>query len=129
MQIILIEPDRILAATYVRSLKRAGHVVRHAVAAEQAIQMADSKRPDVVILSLELARHNGVEFLYEFRSYTEWQDVPVVALASLPMSELLGDGILRQQLGVEAVLVRSQTHAEDLVRAVERAAKGSKDTT
>lgn len=111
-----------------RSLKRAGHTVRHAVEAEQAIQLADSKHPDAVILSMELARHNGVEFLYEFRSYSEWQDVPVIALASLPTSELLGDGILRQQLGVDAVLVRSQTHADDLVRAVERAAHGGVQT-
>lgn len=119
--VLLIEPDRILAAAYTQALKGAGYEVRHAVTAEQAVQLADTARPDVVIVSMELARHNGVEFLYEFRSYDEWRDIPAVMLTSLPSTELLDDTILRQQLNIVAVLIRSQTHTDDLVRALNRA--------
>ncbi len=119
--ILLIEPDRILANIYARTFEGAGHTVRHAIAAEQAIQLADTAKPDAVVVSMELARHNGVEFLYEFRSYSEWRTIPAIVLTSLPSTELLDDTMLRQQLGVTSVLIRSQTHADDLVRALTRA--------
>ena len=116
--ILLIEPDRVLAGTYTRTLEGAGYSVRHVVGAEQAIRLADTAKPDAVIISLEMARHNGVEFLYEFRSYSEWRHIPALVLTSTPHTDLLDATILREQLGVEAVLVRSQTHADDLLRTL-----------
>lgn len=119
-KVLLIEPDRILANVYTHALSTAGYEAQHAVTAEQAVQLADVTKPDVVVVSMELARHNGVEFLYEFRSYNEWQDIPAIMVTSLPSTELLDDTILRQQLSIVSVLVRSQTHTDDLVRALNR---------
>lgn len=118
--VLLVEPDKILANAYERALRAAGHRVRRAITAEQAVQLADDTKPDAVIVSLELARHNGVEFLYEFRSYSEWHDIPAIVLTNLPSTELLDDTVLRKQLGVQSVLIRSQTHVDDLVRALHR---------
>jgi len=116
--ILLIEPDAVLARTYTQALRAAGHKVRHAVSAEQAVQLADAAVPDAVILSLELAGHNGIEFLYEFRSYDEWQTMPVIMLTNAHTVELLSDAVLREHLGVQAVLVRSQTSNEKLVHTL-----------
>jgi DNA-binding response OmpR family regulator len=122
-KVLLIEPDRVLATIYTRTLESAGYTVRHAISAEQAIQLVDATKPDAVIVSMEMARHNGVEFLYEFRSYSEWHDIPAIVLTNLPSTELLDDTVLREQLGVESVLVRSQTRADDLVRTLRRVAR------
>ena len=118
--VLLLEPDKLLADIYQQTLEVAGYTVQLAITAEQAIQCIDAAKPDVVIISMELPRHNGVEFLYEFRSYREWQAIPTIVLTSLPSSELLDNAVLRHQLGIETVLVRSQTRAADLVRAVKR---------
>ena len=118
--VLLIEPDKLLAEVYEQTLVAAGCTVRRAVTAEQAIQAIDAVKPDAVVVSMELPRHNGVEFLYEFRSYSEWQSIPTIVFTSLPSGELLDNSVLRQQLGVTAVLIRSQTKAADLVRAVKR---------
>lgn len=77
-RVLLIEPDRILARTYRQSLSRDGHDVVVCSTGQAAIEAADEQSPDVVVIELQLAGHNGVEFLYEFRSYKEWQDVPVI---------------------------------------------------
>ena len=39
--------------------------------------------PDMVILEPQLAEHGGVEFLYEFRSYPEWDHIPVYVFSRL----------------------------------------------
>lgn len=120
MRILLVEPDSVLAQSYMTGLQAAGHMVDHAQSAQAAVHCADEHTPDCAIVSLEMARHNGIEFLYEFRSYGEWQDVPAILLTSLPTPELLRDGVLRTQLKVHTVLVRSQTSVADLARAVQR---------
>ncbi len=119
-KVLLIEPDKLLAEVYERTLAAAGYTVQRAITAEQAIQAIDAAKPDTVVVSMELPRHNGVEFLYEFRSYSEWQTIPTIVLTSLPNSEVLDNAVLRHQLGVEVVLIRSQAKATDLVRAVKR---------
>ncbi len=68
MHILLIEPDRLQAASYRGALERAGHRVAHAVSAQNAVHEADAKMPYLVVLELQLPVHNGVEFMYEFRS-------------------------------------------------------------
>lgn len=120
MHILLVEPDTLLAQSYRSGLTQAGHTVDHAGTAQAAVHCADEHKPDLVVVSLEMARHNGIEFLYEFRSYGEWQDIPAIVLTSLPSPELVRDDVLREQLRVESILARSQSSVADIVRTVER---------
>jgi len=118
MKILLIEPDAVLAASYTTALEAAGHTVAHAHSAQQAVMLADEHKPGLVILEPQMARHNGIEFLYEFKSYPEWQRIPVIVLTSMPPSELEKLSVLRTQLSVVEVLGKSQTSLTDLSVAV-----------
>lgn len=118
MRVLLIEPDTMLARTYVTALESAGHHVVRVVSAQAAVQAADGSAPDVVVVSLGIARHSGAEFLYEFKSYPEWQNVPILLLTPRLEYDLGDPAILRDQLGVRAVLVRSQTTLAELCDAV-----------
>lgn len=118
MRILLIEPDVILAETYITALKSSGHAVVWVRTAQQAVAAADEKRPDLVILELQMSRHNGIEFLYEFKSYSEWQRVPVIVLSAIPPVELEQIAVLRRELAVVAVLGKTQTSLADLCAAV-----------
>jgi two-component system OmpR family response regulator len=57
--------------------------------AQTAIAAADKQLPDVVVMELVLPAHNGIEFLYEFRSYPEWASIPVVLFSSQRIDESL----------------------------------------
>lgn len=120
MHVLLVEPDSVLAKAYADALRGWGWLVSRAVSAQQAVSAADDRRPDVVVLALSMARHNGVEFLYEFKSYTEWRDVPVIVLVSSLNHDVVGLDTLRHDLGVREVLVRSQTTLQELCEAVAR---------
>ena len=126
MHILLIEPDAVLAATYASALEAAGHTVAHAHTAQQAVMLADEQKPALVILEPQMARHNGIEFLYEFKSYPEWQRIPVIILTSMPPGELEKLSVLRTQLSVVAMLGKSKTSLADLCAAVASAPKATK---
>lgn len=64
-QVLLIEPDKLLAKTYQAALKTSGHKVRVASNSQDAINIADKTTPDIVVMELQLVGHSGIEFLYE----------------------------------------------------------------
>jgi DNA-binding response OmpR family regulator len=119
MHVLLIEPDRLEAHTYVTALERAGYTVAHTTGAQSAVHLADERMPDVVVLELQLPGHNGVEFLYEFCSYPEWQDVPVVLHTFVPLRELTQTTTLQTELGVQRMLYKPATTLVDLCSAVQ----------
>jgi two-component system sensor histidine kinase/response regulator len=117
--VLLLEPNTLLARTFADALQTAGHTVAVVRGAQRAVHTADEQRPDVVILELQLPEHNGIEFLHEFRSYPEWQHIPVVINTSLPpamMRQYLP--ALAQDLGVQTVLYKATTTLADLLRIV-----------
>ncbi|MEK7594815.1 MAG: response regulator [Patescibacteria group bacterium] len=118
-KILLIEPDRMLTETYGRSLVSAGHQVMACFTAQAGIQAADKQQPDVVILELQLVEHSGIEFLYEFRSYSEWQNIPVIIQTTVPPSEFHDNWeLLKQELNVQTYLYKPETSLAQLIDVV-----------
>ena len=119
MNVLLIEPNSLLAGQYADYLSNIGCRVQRAADAQSAIVAADKQLPDVVVMELLLTSHSGVEFLYEFRSYAEWQKVPVIVLSSVRQTGL--DPEAQKDLGVE-VLYKPDITLEQLGKAVQRSA-------
>ena len=119
MHILLIEPDSVLANLYIQALEAAAHTVSYVRTAEAAIRIADRKKPDVVVLELQLVQHSGVAFLQEFRSYAVWSAIPVILHTLIPPTKLqLFQGALLE-MGVYAQLYKPQTSLRQLVRAID----------
>ncbi len=117
--VLLLEPDKKLATLYMAVLESAGYAVTWSATAQDAILQADAAIPDIVILELQLVAHSGIEFLYEFRSYVDWQNVPVVILSHVPPTEFAGNSnLLERQLGVRSYHYKPQTNLAALLRAV-----------
>lgn len=117
MQILLIEPDKLLASTYAQALEQAGHIVWVVHDAQAAIDAADNHSPELVILELQLVEHSGIEFLYEFRSYPEWQAVPVMVHSWTPLDTQIAQ-ILQQKLYVTSCHYKPQTTLQQLLASV-----------
>ena len=122
-QVLLIEPDALLAKTYAAALEAVGYAVRTCALAQSAIHIADEIKPDLVVLEIQLVGHSGVEFLYEFRSYADWQGVPLVLLTHVPPREFAESRqLLYEELGVRTYLYKPQTKLRDLLRSVQELA-------
>jgi len=59
-RVLLLEPDKWLAETYAASLRMRDHDVMTCADAQQAVCMADTARPDVVVLELQLVAHSCI---------------------------------------------------------------------
>ena len=121
MNVLLLEPDKILAENYIRALTDRGHSVAWSKTAQDAISRADETCPDVVVLELQIARHNGIEFLYEFISYSEWQHIPVIILTNLSVDKVKRFKMLREELNVVEILSKTHTTIVELQKIVESA--------
>lgn len=121
MNILLIEPDTKLAGTYKTALEQQGCSVQWAAHAQDAVHSADDSKPELVILELQLAAHNGIEFLYEFRSYPEWQRIPVVLLTMVTPQSLQITHEMLNTFGIVDVLYKPATNLKQLIDAVNEA--------
>jgi len=117
MNVLLIEADRLLAKNIVQAFTGAGHAVQWHVDPQSAITAADVRAPDLIILDFLLSNRSGTEFLYEFRSYPEWANVPAISYSSLSDNELKNYSPSFKQLGVKKVCYKSTTPLSELVDA------------
>jgi DNA-binding response OmpR family regulator len=116
MRILLIEPDKVLATTYRRALEQ-HHTVNVAYDAQTAINVADATAPELLVLELQLIEHNGIEFLYEFRSYPECQLVPVLIHTWVPLSTHMSESL--KQLHVTGYHYKPQTSLRQLLASID----------
>lgn len=115
--ILLVEPDRIQAALYAEALKRDKHQTILVRTAAQAVTALDLNHIELIILELNLATHNGIELLYELRSYSDWQAIRVI-LHTTVRPKLLHAPALKQ-LGVSKVLYKPATALDELRSSVQ----------
>lgn len=117
--VLFLEPNTLLAQAYTQALALAGHMVQVVQGAQEAIHAADTTTPDLVLLELQLPGHNGIEFLHEFRSYPEWQDIPVIINTALhPVRMQAAREVLEGGLGVVDILYKPTATLADICEAV-----------
>ncbi len=114
MRILLVEPADDLGKVVARSLERIDMICDHATNAQSAIILADNHKPDAVVLELAMPAHNGAEFLYEFRSYTDWNNIPVIFYSQVSAEECGLNNEQLQQLGVVGHLYKPVTSLKTL---------------
>lgn len=119
-RILLIEADRLLGTNAKNVLKRAGHKVAVRVDPQAALDSAEAAKPDIIILDLLLAGRSGPEFLYEFRSYPDWLDIPVIIYSDLPSEEASLTGVGFSGLNIAAYCQKSSTSLGRLSRIIEQ---------
>lgn len=118
--VLLIEPNTLLSALYTESLTKVGFSVAAVTSAQAAINATDEHTPDVIIMELQIPRHNGVEFLHELRSYTEWRHLPVIVHTALTPGNLAdSEEALRQDFNVAVILYKPTTTLGTLIKAVQ----------
>jgi DNA-binding response OmpR family regulator len=75
--ILIVDDDRSVADTFARMLKLEGFGVATALSAESGLELADTVRPDAIILDMRMPITNGLQFLRLVRSRPHLMEVPV----------------------------------------------------
>lgn len=120
-RVLLIETDYDLANNIGDYLRRDGHEVIWHKDPQAAIESADSLSPEIVVMDLILSTHSGVEFLYELRSYPEWQKLPVIIFGNVSEAELTASYQGLAHLDISAYHYKPITRLDELAQSVKLA--------
>lgn len=119
MHILLVEPDIVLAKTYQAMFKKHGYVTAVAHTGQQAIEAADAMpRVDFVILEMQLPGLNGVAFLQELRSYSDFMDTPVIVNSYMQPPHAEEMTVLTQAFAIKTWLYKPTTSLAQLVKTL-----------
>lgn len=118
MNILLVEPSKVVREKLSKHLYASGHEVSEAYDAQQAIEAVDLCIPDLILLNPNLSANNGIELLCEIQSYEDLSTIPVV---------LMTDSAHRyyklihslEQLNIVLILNRTGLCQETILDAVE----------
>lgn len=119
--VLLLESDRVIAGCVVEEFARRDITVSVATNADSAILLADKKSPDAVISELSIPGHSGSEFLYEFRTYSDWRAIPIFIFSSLKPSRQILASKDWKLLAVSEILYKPDTTLQKLGKVVETA--------
>ncbi len=97
-------------------LKQAKIDVHIATDGEQAITMAESMKPTLMLLDIILPKKSGFEVLEELRKKPGLKNIPVVVLSNLGQEE---DIARMKKLGVKEYLVKADHSLSDMVKKVQ----------
>lgn len=118
MKILLIEPDRHLAETLTLALQQDEYEIRVATDAQSGLDALDTFGPELVILELQLGKHNGIEFLYEQHSHVDWKNVPVIIHTFNQNAKDPQFQKAWKELGVKHILYKPHTSLAQLKKVI-----------
>jgi two-component system, OmpR family, KDP operon response regulator KdpE len=108
--VLVVDDEPHLRRALVVNLKANGFSVIEAATGEQALQMAASERPDLVVLDLGLPGIDGMEVIVGLRG---WNSVPIVVLTvrddqrtKVRALDLGADDYLTKPFGMDELLAR-----------------------
>jgi two-component system, cell cycle response regulator DivK len=85
--ILLIEDNEANTKLAGLLLRKAGHDVLCAVDAETGVAIARAKRPDLVLMDIQLPGMDGLAATALLKSHADTAAIPVIALTALAMKE------------------------------------------
>ncbi len=114
-KLLLVEDDPFLSSLLKARLTKEGFLVFHAVDGEEALQMAEKEKPDLVLLDLILPKKSGFEVLEIMRGDPRLEKVPTMIVSNLGQESDLVRG---RELGAIAYFIKAKTSIDILVKEV-----------
>src|SRR6202140_3766173 len=86
LTILLVDDNVHLQIAFKKVLTSSGYRVELASDGEEGLRLAQSIRPDVILLDMLLPKLGGIEVLLALKANRATAKIPVIALSGLPMS-------------------------------------------
>ena len=118
--ILIVDDDRLILTGLANGLDERGYVVHKAATGEEAVALADTARPDLILMDIRLPGISGIEAARLIRDKV---NVPVIFLTAIDDEEVVRVAIA---LGSINYLVKPITISQ-LVPAIENALARSRD--
>jgi len=116
--ILFIEDESALQKTFGEILKQEGYEMISALDGEIGLRLAESKKPDLILLDLILPKIHGFDVLRKLKQDEETKNIPVIVLTNL---EGTRDVDMVLETGATTYLVKAQYSLEEIVGKIKKA--------
>jgi DNA-binding NarL/FixJ family response regulator len=102
--VVIAEDEALIRLDLAEMLTEEGYVVAgEAGDGEQAVELARTLRPDLVIMDIKMPKVDGIEVLRELKAHAETRAIPVVVMTS---SNEERDVVEAYRLGANSYIVK-----------------------
>ena len=115
--ILIVEDDEWTAEQHIRVLKAAGYQAEYVVHTVEALEVIDTRPPDLIVLDVLLTGQNAFVLLHELRSHADLAGIPII-LCTNSADSLADEDVA--VYGVRQVLNKAIMQPEDLIAAVKK---------
>ncbi len=117
-KILIIEDESALQKTLGEILSQQGYEVLSALNGEVGLKLAQSKKPDLILLDLILPKIHGFDVLKKIKDNPETREIPVIVLTNL---ESIEDIKKAMELGATTYLVKANYSLKELTIKINQA--------
>ncbi len=117
-KILFIEDESALQKALEDILKQEGYKMISALNGEAGIRLAESEKPNLILLDLILPKMHGFEVLKELKENSKTKDIPVIILTNLEGMKDIDQAV---ELGATTYLVKTQYTIKELIKKVKKA--------
>ena len=121
-KILIIEDESVLQKTLGEVLSQQGYEILSALDGEVGLKLAQSKKPDLILLDLILPKIHGFDVLKKIKDNPETKEIPVIVLTNLESIEDIEKAI---KLGATTYLVKANYSLEELTMKVNQVFQGN----
>lgn len=115
---LIADDDEKFGQMLASALQEVGFTVTTAIDGEQALDLARSKKPDVILLDIMMPKMIGFEVLEEVKNDSKLKNIPVFTLSHLAQPS---DVDKAKRLGAVHHFVKTNFSIGDLVKKVQAA--------
>lgn len=114
-KILIVEDEESLREIALEQLKFKKYNVKAAKDGNEALELAKSFKPDIMILDLILPDKNGIEVLRELKSDPKTKDIKVVVVSNLSDAQYVSDA---KALGAEDYFVKAKHSVFEILEKI-----------
>jgi CheY-like chemotaxis protein len=92
-KILVVDDEPNIARLVEMNLKRAGYEVTLGTNGREAMELAASLRPDLIVMDVNMPEMDGIEALNAMKADDELKDIPVIMLTANADNQDLWEGI------------------------------------
>lgn len=116
-KILLAEDDKFISIAYRDGLSKAGFEVVYASDGAEALALARSGSPDLILLDLIMPVKNGFETLEEIQKDEKLSQIPVIVLSNLGQET---DIAKAKDLGANDYLIKSNYSLSEVIKIISK---------
>lgn len=117
MKIAIIEDDQAIAEMYRLKFDAEGYDVQIAENGRIGLELAETMRPDIILLDIMMPEMNGDEMLAKLRNSSFGKDVKVIILTNMGEQEAPAS---LKKLGVSAFIVKAEMTPRQVAELVKQ---------